>query len=155
MPDSPRVRVGAIVRKEGAVLLARHEKAGRSYWLPPGGGVDWGESLIEPLRREFREEARADIQAGALRFVVDTIAPDASRHIVHLMFDAHLETGEPELGDDPRVVELRYVEADELSTLDVAPPIGAELARLLDEDTGERVREGYLGARWTDFNEAN
>ena len=52
----PRIRVSAILRREGRVLLRRHEKDGRQYWLLPGGGVNAGESLVDALRRELAEE---------------------------------------------------------------------------------------------------
>ena len=35
----PRVRVSAILRWRGRILLIRHEKAGEEIWLLPGGGV--------------------------------------------------------------------------------------------------------------------
>ena len=41
MPLEPRIRVSAVLRWEGRVLLCRHEKSGRGeYWLLPGGGVN-------------------------------------------------------------------------------------------------------------------
>ena len=52
----PRIRVSAILRWNGRILLARHEKPGKEYWLLPGGGVKAGESLLEALVRELREE---------------------------------------------------------------------------------------------------
>ena len=57
----PRIRVSAILRWQGRVLLCRQEKPGKQYWLLPGGGVDAGESLIEALRRELREELGVDL----------------------------------------------------------------------------------------------
>ena len=51
----PRIRVSAILRWQGRVLLCRQEKPGKEYWLLPGGGVDSGETLIEALRRELRK----------------------------------------------------------------------------------------------------
>ena len=57
MALEPRIRVSALLRWEGRILLCRHEKAGRGeYWLLPGGGVNGGESLVEALRRELSEE---------------------------------------------------------------------------------------------------
>jgi len=57
MPLEPRIRVSAVLRWEGRVLLCRHEKAGRGeYWLLPGGGVNSAESLVDALRRELEEE---------------------------------------------------------------------------------------------------
>ena len=43
----PRIRVSALLRWQGRILLCRQEKPGKEYWLLPGGGVDSGESLIE------------------------------------------------------------------------------------------------------------
>jgi ADP-ribose pyrophosphatase YjhB (NUDIX family) len=36
----PRIRVSAILRRGNRILLIRQEKAGREYWLLPGGGVN-------------------------------------------------------------------------------------------------------------------
>jgi 8-oxo-dGTP diphosphatase len=51
----PRIRVSAILRWRGRMLLCRHEKPGREYWLLPGGGVNSGESLVDALHRELGE----------------------------------------------------------------------------------------------------
>ena len=44
MAAEPRIRVSAVLRWQDRVLLCRHEKHGRDYWLLPGGGVNAGES---------------------------------------------------------------------------------------------------------------
>ena len=92
----PRIRVSAILRWQGRVLLCRQEKPGKEYWLLPGGGVDGGETLIEALRRELREElgVEADVQFEGPVAVVDSIAPKLRRsrdkHVVHIIFAADL-----------------------------------------------------------------
>lgn len=40
---------------DGQVLLVRTTKW-RGLWGVPGGKVDWGETLVEAVEREFREE---------------------------------------------------------------------------------------------------
>ena len=53
----PRIRVSAILRWHDRILLCRHEKPGKIYWLLPGGGVNAGESLVDALQREIEEAA--------------------------------------------------------------------------------------------------
>ena len=91
----PRIRVSAILKWQGRVLLCRQEKPGKEYWLLPGGGVDGGETIIEALRRELREElgVEADVQFEGPVAIVDSIAPKGSasrKHVVHVIFAADL-----------------------------------------------------------------
>src|SRR5512146_2702230 len=95
MALEPRIRVSAVLRWEGRVLLCRHEKPGREYWLLPGGGVNSGESLVEALRRELSEELGIDdvIPLEGPIAIVDSIAPErsfAAKHVVHIIFSGDL-----------------------------------------------------------------
>lgn len=128
--------------------MVRHEKNSRSYWLLPGGGVEAGETLEQALCRELREEANVDIQSGGLVFVNDSIAPDGSRHIVQCTFLADIIAGEVSVGEDERVVEVRFVSHDELATLEIHPPLKSELLRGLEE--GFALTSNYLGNRWVE-----
>jgi ADP-ribose pyrophosphatase YjhB (NUDIX family) len=92
----PRIRVSAILRWRGRILLLRHEKAGGEVWLLPGGGVQVGESLVRALQRELWEETglfdhSAEVPLEGPVAIVDSIAPDASpyrKHVVHVIFAA-------------------------------------------------------------------
>src|ERR1700730_6290014 len=61
-----RIRVGVLIWRAGEVLLVRHEKGGRSYWLVPGGGVDAGETMVEAGAREMLEETGYHVEMGRL-----------------------------------------------------------------------------------------
>jgi ADP-ribose pyrophosphatase YjhB (NUDIX family) len=147
----PRIRVSAILRWQGRVLLCRQEKPNKEYWLLPGGGVDGGESLIEALRRELREElsVEADVQFEGPVAIVDSIAPKgqllARKHVVHIIFAADLS--HRSLTDvetkDAAVKGARLFSADELQDVVVHPPIKRFLERWQPGDPAV-----YLGALW-------
>ena len=59
--------VGCLVRNEmDEVLLIRHKKRG---WEIPQGRVEEGESLVDALHREVREETGVEIKMGPLAAV--------------------------------------------------------------------------------------
>ncbi len=96
MSTEPRIRVSAILRWGGRILLCRHEKGDRQYWLLPGGGVNSGESLTRALHRELAEEIGISdaLPVEGPVAIVDSIAPQrsfAQKHVVHIIFSGDLE----------------------------------------------------------------
>jgi ADP-ribose pyrophosphatase YjhB (NUDIX family) len=145
----PRIRVSAILLWQGRVLLCRQEKPGKEYWLLPGGGVDVGESLIEALRRELREELgiEADVQFEGPVAIVDSIAPTSMlsrKHVVHIIAAdlSHRSLGDVET-KDAAVKGARLFSDDELLDIVVHPPIKRFLTRWEPGDPAV-----YLGALW-------
>lgn len=60
--NRPVVCVGALVwSTRERVLLVRTTKW-RGLWGVPGGKVEWGETLLTALRREFREEVGLELR---------------------------------------------------------------------------------------------
>lgn len=146
----PRIRVSAILRWSDRVLLCRHEKPGREYWLLPGGGVNGGESLVEALHRELREEVGLDerLAVEGPVAIVDSIAPvnsGSGKHVVHIIFSADLngQSLTRVTSSDAAVRGHRLFERGELDEVDVHPPIQRFLARW---QPGDPV--AYLGALW-------
>jgi 8-oxo-dGTP diphosphatase len=139
-----------VLRWRDGVLLCRHEKPGKEYWLLPGGGVNSGESLITALHRELYEEVGIDEQ---LHFegpvaIVDSIAPErsfAAKHVVHIIFAGDL-TGrslERVTSSDAAVRGHRLFAFVDLDEVVLHPPIQRFLARWRPGDPVV-----YLGSLW-------
>jgi ADP-ribose pyrophosphatase YjhB (NUDIX family) len=148
----PRLRVSAILRWRGRILLLRHEKAGAEAWLLPGGGVRLGESLLRALRRELSEETGLFTDGLEVTFegpvaLVDSIAPSSSplrKHVVHVIFAADVSGSLEELSSsDTAVRGHRAFRMEELDAIRLHPPIQRFLQRWEPGDPAV-----YLGEMW-------
>jgi ADP-ribose pyrophosphatase len=76
-PENPQVAVGAIVIKDGRVLLVkRSQPPSKGLWAIPGGRVELGETLKEAAEREIIEETGLTIRAGDPVYTFDVIERD-------------------------------------------------------------------------------
>jgi 8-oxo-dGTP diphosphatase len=93
----PRVGVGVIVRKEGKVLLGKRKGShGANHWAPPGGHLEFGETVEQCATRELFEES--GIQALSMQcgpYTSDII--DGDKHYVTLFVVVDRFEGVPQL----------------------------------------------------------
>lgn len=143
-----RIRVGVLIWRDGEVLLVRHEKGARSYWLVPGGGVDAGETMAAAGAREVLEETGYDVEIGRLLLVCEAIDPKpGGRHIVNAVYAATVGGGTLSVGqDDKSLREARWQRLEALAELEMYPPIGTELLACCREEGSGAVR--VLGNTW-------
>jgi ADP-ribose pyrophosphatase len=123
-PGNPRVAVGAVVFKDGCVLLVRRaQPPAENLWAIPGGRVEIGETLKEAAEREILEETDIQIRAAKPIYTFDVIDRDAAGkvrfHYVIVDLAADYVRGEPSAGDD--ALEARWVSAKEINGLEVSP----------------------------------
>ena len=113
------VVVGVLLRDD-AVLLGHRSPSRRWYpdvWDLPGGHVEPGETALEALARELREELGIEAVVGKdPLFRIDDGDLRLSAHPVTAW------SGEPTNAAPDEHDELRFVAADELPRLDLAHP---------------------------------
>lgn len=57
------VRVyGLLINEKGQILLSDEEEYGFRFSKFPGGGLEYGEGLIDALKREFIEECNTEVE---------------------------------------------------------------------------------------------
>ena len=146
----PRIRVSALLRWEDRILLCRHEKPGKEYWLLPGGGVNAGESLGDALRRELLEVGGVgkELTLEGPVAIAESISPErsfAAKHVVHIVFSGDLSGRSLErvTSQDAAVRGHRLFSLGELDDIVLHPPVQRFLRRWQPGDPMV-----YLGALW-------
>jgi 8-oxo-dGTP diphosphatase len=133
MPDDTfknriRLRVNGIFQEAASILLVqlRSPVNDALIWMPPGGGLQFGETMKEGLQREFLEETGLEIEVGELAFINELVEPPF--HAVECYFfvqrtgGALLMGADPELPDDEQLLkDLQWVPVDKLDRIHLVP----------------------------------
>ena len=119
-PAFPIVGVGAVVLRDGEVLIVRRANPPRQgEWSIPGGALELGEKLRDGIAREVLEETGLAVEVGPVLDVFDSIVPDADGriqyHYVLIDYLCHSQSGTALAASDAS--ELRWARLEELPAL--------------------------------------
>lgn len=134
-------RVAGVAVHDDRVLL--HRSGHDDFWALPGGRLEVGETSVDGLRREMREELDVDVTVGRLLWVIENffdhypldMPPDMSRTSPHHEIGFYFEMEVPsrllnspafmgsELIGTPHEFELefRWFDRSGLPELDIRP----------------------------------
>lgn len=123
---APVVAVGGFVfDRAGRILLVqRGRPPGEGLWTVPGGRLEPGETLVQGVAREVREETGLIVEVGVLACVVEHISD--GYHYVILDYLARPIGGTLAAATD--VTAAKFVEESELAEL----PLTNGLAPLIE-----------------------
>ena len=121
-PDQPVVGIGAVIVKEGKiVLIKRGNEPARGKWTIPGGLVELGEPMEIAVIREAKEETCLDAENPRLVDVVNQVEHDAEGkvryHYVIVDYLVQVKGGNIQAASD--AAELRWVPFDEVESYDL------------------------------------
>ncbi|TZF83980.1 NUDIX domain-containing protein [Pedobacter sp. BS3] len=145
------VRVyGLLINDNREILISDEEEYGIRFSKFPGGGLEYGEGLIEALKREFMEECLAEIevlehfyttdffvksafnesQVISIYYLVKPLT-DLSLPFKHQPFDFDME------GDIKQA--FRWRKLDKLTTDDVTFPTDKRVTELLIQQWNKKI----------------
>jgi len=131
-PKQPVVGIGAVIIKDGKILLEkRKSEPGRGKWSIPGGLVELGEDVSQTVVREVAEETNLEVYEPELIDVVDNVVRDENGkvkyHFVIIDFFVKLKSGTPKASSDAE--ELRWVPLGEVEKYDLTKTFRAFFQR--------------------------
>ena len=130
-PERPFLAASAAIVRDGKILVVRRARppANGLYTLP-GGVVEVGETLMEAVAREVREETALEIEPVALAGFRETIVRDADsrveRHFIILCFASRWRAGDLVLNEE--LSEARWLDPAELAGLPTTPGLAEIVA---------------------------
>jgi 8-oxo-dGTP diphosphatase len=117
-----RVRACGICIENDAILLINHTGiVAGDFWSPPGGGVEFGESLAACISREFKEETNLEVEVCDFLFGCEFIREPI--HAIELFFSVNIKSGkiktgyDPESGKDQLIANAAFMSWDRLDQL--------------------------------------
>lgn len=120
-----RVRACGVLIQNKKILLIKHNNIGElnEFWIPPGGGIEFGEPITTAIKREFLEETNLNIEVGEFLTINEHLSTEL--HAIELFYKVSLIGGSLQLGHDPEhkaaqqlLTQLDFFSKKELSQID-------------------------------------
>lgn len=114
-----RVRTCGLLMEGDGLLMVNHRGLyGHDFWAPPGGGLEFGNSVPANLKREFLEECGLEIEPADFRFACNVVRPKL--HAVELFYRVTRTGGrltkgtDPEYGNHQIITDVRFISIEEI-----------------------------------------
>lgn len=137
------IRVYGLLIVEHKILLSRENIKGGIYTKFPGGGLEFGEGIVDCVKREFMEEVAIELSETKLFHLTEDFIPSAfhdSKQVISIYYKVatnqieDIKTGDPndkELlkNDDDQV--LYWCRLQDLGSEPIELPIDRQVVRKL------------------------
>lgn len=111
----PHVTVAAVVEHKNRFLMVEETADGRRVLNQPAGHLESGESLIEAMVRETREETAWEVEGFALVGIYRWLLPDHSKTFLRVTFAARALSHDPDQALDEGIHCTHWLSCDELA----------------------------------------
>jgi 8-oxo-dGTP diphosphatase len=113
--EKPGVGVGVLVIREGKVLFGwRKSSPCSGTWCPPGGHLEFGESIEDCARREVMEETGIKIKNVRFGTVTNDIFDGRKEHYITVNMIADWDSGEPFVKEREKAEKWEWFSWDNL-----------------------------------------
>jgi ADP-ribose pyrophosphatase YjhB (NUDIX family) len=140
MQNDFTIRVYAlVVNQEEEVLVMRETYRGIEFSKFPGGGLEWGEGILETIKRELNEELKLTDLEFTHFYTTDFFVEsyfDTSTQVISVYYKVARPIAKNSVNiqvADTRLLSYRWIALDDLRDDAVTFPIDKHVVRLLQK----------------------
>ncbi len=113
---APSVTVAAVIREQDRYLMVEERPEGHAVINQPAGHLEFGESLLNAVQREVREETGRRFTPTGLIGVYQWTVPDTARSFLRFCFCGSVSAPLPGAVLDPEIHATHWLSVDEIAT---------------------------------------
>ena len=133
------VTVAAVVERAGRFLLVEERVEGRTVFNQPAGHLEPGESLLQAIQREMREETALPFEPRALVGIYQYELPEKRRTYVRFCFTGKVGQALPGAELDAEIIATHWLTLQEIQALGERLRSPMVLRCIQDHQTGRHL----------------
>ena len=146
MKGSFNIRVYGILIEEEKLLLIREPYAGQKFIIKfPGGGLEFGEGLIDCLKREFLEELNLNLSYIEHLYTTDFFQESAFRdneQLISIYYEVKTDNIDQLKVIDIEIEELIWMSINDITEEFVSLPVDKKIIEILTKKH-KSVNKGF------------
>ncbi|OGJ13276.1 hypothetical protein A3K82_01820 [Candidatus Pacearchaeota archaeon RBG_19FT_COMBO_34_9] len=144
MAEKIGIRPATIIVDKKRLLLVKSEYKGNIFYLLPGGGVEFGETIEEAAIRETLEETGKRIKIIKPVYINEYIDnKDRSKRVINIFFLSEILKEDMSMlsNDGGKIKSIEWVDLDNLKDIDIKPDF---LKKTLKKDLQENFENSIF-----------
>ena len=139
----------AIIIKDGKLLTTKNQSRTGIFYILPGGGQEFGETLHETLKRECCEEIGCNVEVGELLWIREYRGWrhefGEGQHAIEFMFRCSLKSGiDEKVASEPDTYQIgvEWIKIEEIAKYRFYPQVLKPLIKSINKN---KTSPSYLG----------
>ena len=136
MKGTFNIRVYGILIEDEKLLLIREPYAGNQLVKFPGGGLNFGEGLVNCLKREFLEELSLELSQVEHAYTTDFFQASAFREneqLINVYYDVKINNINQLKVADPEIEELIWISISDITEESVSLPVDKKMVQIIKQ----------------------